>query len=207
MTERPTYETNPTSTTMLVIDIQRAFGEVVPVPDVEQALGNIRKLTQAWREARGRLIFSRHIYEQGQDVGRLADFLPGIADVLSPSSAHATFHPRIVLENDEVLPKTRFSALKGTDLADRLRTSKTETVIVAGLTTPICVQATVDDLMMSDFQVIVADDACASQPMGELTPQEAHTAAIERMSYVFAEVTTTDELLERVRHSRSATAL
>jgi nicotinamidase-related amidase len=60
--------------------------------------------------------------------------------------------------------------------------------VVGGLTTPICVQTTVDGLSMVGIKVIVLTDACASQAIGALSAEDAHAAAIERMAYLFAAV-------------------
>lgn len=71
-------------------------------------------------------------------------------------------------------------------------------MVVHGLTTPICVQTTVDGLMMSDRRVILLEDACASQAMGEAGPEEAHRNAVQRMGSLFAEVVTTEQFLDRI---------
>jgi hypothetical protein len=47
--------------------------------------------------------------------------------------------------------------------------------------------------------VCVLEDACASQPIGSLTAEQAHDAAIERMGYLFAAVTTTAAVAEAIR--------
>ena len=68
-----------------------------------------------------------------------------------------------------------------------------------GLTTPICVQTTVDGLSMTGLKVIVLADACASQAIGTLSAEAAHAAAIQRMAYLFAAVEDTDAFVAQVR--------
>jgi nicotinamidase-related amidase len=72
-------------------------------------------------------------------------------------------------------------------------------VVVGGLTTPICVQTTVDGLSMTGVKVIVLTDACASQAIGALSAEQAHEAAIARMAYLFAAIEDTDAFVARVR--------
>lgn len=191
------YSLSPISSVLVGIDIQRAFGEAIPVPNVDKALVRIRDLLQAWRAAGGRVILTRQTYAAESEVGRLADFLPHAYDVLRDGSPLAEFYDGIAQPDDVVVRKTQFSALQGTDLLARLRNDDIETVQIMGLTTPICVQATVDAISMNGFQVVVAEDACASQPMGELSAVQAHDAAIQRMGYVFAEVAPTEDLIQR----------
>jgi nicotinamidase-related amidase len=79
-----------------------------------------------------------------------------------------------------------------------------DTVVVGGLTTPICVQTTVDALSMTGFKVIVLADACASQAIGTLSAEQAHAAAIQRMAYLFAAVEDTEEFVGKVRARQPA---
>lgn len=195
----PTYNIGSSSTALIVVDPQVAFGSVVPVPDVQVALANMRRAVIAWRANGNKVYLTRHSYASPHEVGRVADFLgEGIYDALREGSSLGEFHPDIMAEGDAVLRKTRFNALEDTALMEWFSIDGIKTVVVCGLTTPICVQATVDSLMMRNFEVVVIVDACASQPMGALSAEEAHRASIERMRYIFAEVVSTDEFLNRL---------
>ena len=68
-------------------------------------------------------------------------------------------------------------------------------MVVGGLTTPICVQTTVDGLSMVGLKVIVLADACASQAIGTLSAQDAHSAALQRLAYLFAAVEDTGSFI------------
>jgi biuret amidohydrolase len=91
------------------------------------------------------------------------------------------------------------------DLVDQLRARDIDTVVVGGLTTPICVQTTVDGLSMVGLKVIVLADACASQAIGALSAEQAHEAAIQRMAYLFAAVEDTDAFVAKMRAFQPAT--
>jgi nicotinamidase-related amidase len=194
---RPTYGIRHDATALIGVDLQKAFGEVVPVPDVDAALANMKAALETWRGLKGRVILTQHVFESPEQAGRIADFLPRIFDAVGETAPTADFHPGVRQPGDEVVRKTQFNALVDTDLARRLSERRVDTVVVGGLTTPICVQATVDGLMMSGFRVLLLSDACASQAIGTMTAQDAHAAAIERMGYVFAEVVSTSEFLDR----------
>ncbi len=191
------YRVDPTRAVLLVVDAQRAFGEVIAVPNVEKALGNMRAVTEEWRGHGGRVILTQHRYKAEREVGRLADFLPDIYGALREGSPFTELYPGIQREEDCVIRKTRFGALERTGLVQHLEEGKFDTVIVVGLTTPICVQTTVDGLMMADYKVVVVEDCCAAQAMGAVSGEEAHTMAIERMRCLFAEVVLTSEVCRR----------
>ncbi|MBM4308346.1 MAG: cysteine hydrolase [Deltaproteobacteria bacterium] len=64
---------------------------------------------------------------------------------------------------DIVLPKRRFSAFFKTDLDQTLRTFGVDTIVVAGITTEVCVLMTAMDGLCHDFSVILLEDCCASR--------------------------------------------
>lgn len=63
---------------------------------------------------------------------------------------------------DTILPKRRFSAFFKTDLDQTLRVFGVDTIIVAGITTEVCVLTTAMDGLCHDFYVIILEDCTAS---------------------------------------------
>jgi nicotinamidase-related amidase len=59
------------------------------------------------------------------------------------------------------LPKPRFSAFFGTDLAQRLKKDKVTLCAVAGIATNFCVLTTVMDAICYDFQAVLLEDCSA----------------------------------------------
>ncbi len=195
MTEK--YPINPKRTIMLGIDWQLAFGGIIPVPKASEALENAKFALNLWRPM-GKVVLTRHIFKNPSEVGRLADSIPNVHQVLGSDSPDAILYPDVFQDGDTLLDKTRFNALIGTDLSDTLEREDIDTVVVCGLTTPICVQATIDGLMMSNRKVILLEDACASQAMGNIGPEDAHQNALQRMNSLLAEVITTDSFANRI---------
>jgi biuret amidohydrolase len=209
MLTKPEYEIDPKTAAMIVVDPQRAFGDVVPVPEVEVAIINMKRAATFWREAGGNRIVTRHGYLALREVGRVYDFIPGVYDVLKEGSMYTDFHSTLDrFAWDQFFRKTEFNAFVNTKLESYLRGGKNdgqrpdwvprETLIICGLTTPICVEATVRGAVERGFKVIVLSDACASQPMGDESAVRAHDNAIGRMGYVFAQIMTTDEFIARL---------
>ena len=196
------YPVAPGTTVLLSIDCQFGFGagSWEQVPHADAAVENFRKASRAWRECSGAVVHVQTVYtpERGPS-GRITDFEPGVADALAEGTRAAEAYSDLVLDGDLVVYKTTFSAVLSSDLVDQLRVRDIDTVVVGGLTTPICVQTTVDGLSMVGLKVILLADACASQAIGSLSAEQAHAAAIQRMAYLFAAVEDTDAFVARVR--------
>jgi nicotinamidase-related amidase len=200
----PEYYIHPGKSVMIGVDLQKAFGEAVPVPDAPAAVENAKLALNHYRQwALGAAVLTRHVYTEPAEVGRLKDFIPNIYEVLCEDSPLTQLYDGVHHDGDIVIDKTRYNALHGRQLArprfiDRMR-GKLDTAIVCGLTTPICVESTVRELMMRDFKVILLEDACASQQLGSLSPRQAHEAAVQTMGALFAEPISTAEFISRTR--------
>ena len=202
------YPVTPGTTVLLSIDCQFGFGadSWEQVPDADAAVENFRTASRAWRKADGAVAHVQTAYTpEREPSGRITDFEPGIAAALAAGTRAAEAYPDLVLDGDLVVYKTAFSAVQSSDLVDRLRAGNIDTVVVGGLTTPICVQTTVDGLSMAGLKVIVLADACAAQAIGTLSADQAHEAAIQRMAYLFAAVENTEDFVATVRALQPAT--
>jgi nicotinamidase-related amidase len=69
--------------------------------------------------------------------------------------------PELASYPGEKVPKTRYSAFYGTDLAQRLEKLKPERILVCGCCTDICVLHTVTDARNRDYRVQVYTDCVA----------------------------------------------
>jgi biuret amidohydrolase len=196
------YPVAPGTTVLLSIDCQYGFGagSWEQVPQADAAVENVRTASRAWREHGGTVAHVQTVYTPERvPSGRITDFEPGIAGALAAGTRAAEAYPDLVLDGDLIVYKTTFSAVLSSDLVDQLRARGIDTVVVGGLTTPICVQTTVDGLSMVGLKVIVLADACASQAIGTLSAAEAHLAAIQRMAYLFAAIEDTNAFVAKVK--------
>lgn len=195
---KPKYALDPSNTALLSIDFQIAFGDNsdVPVPDAMSALENFKRAAKHWRDLGG-IVLHSYIYftSDAPPRGRMVDFFPEVSSALSEGSRAAAFYDGLIYPSDIVVRKTALSAVAGSDLLNRLHERRINTVVIGGLTTPICVQTTVDELSMSGIRMVVLEDACASQAMGSLSPRDAHRAAIDRMGYIFAQILSTNDFI------------
>ncbi len=197
---RVQYEIDPRSTILISIDFQTGFGDNAwePVPHAAAAMQNFNRAARAWRSAGGKVMHVQTFFTaEHKPNGRIIDFAPDIGEALAQGAPAAEAYSGLIEPGDTLIHKTNFSAVVSSDLISRLKAAQCDTVVIGGLTTPICVQTTVDALSMAGIKVVVLADACASQAIGALSAQAAHDAAISRMAYVFASIESTDSFIQR----------
>ncbi len=195
----PKYNIDPENTVMVIVDPQVAFGKVIPVPDAQNAAENMQKATDAWRNIGGEVIITKHIIEKPDDTGRLEDFVPHAFEVLSAKSEATKLYDGLFQDGDLVIEKDRFNAFIRTNLEKELRDRFINLLVIAGLTTPVCVEGTVKGANERDFKVIVLEDACASQALGR-SPEQSHDDSILEMGSLWAEIISTNKFIERVEN-------
>jgi biuret amidohydrolase len=191
------YDLSPAHTVMVGIDFQQGFsdGGWEHTPDAAAAVDRFRDAAASWRGAGGRVVLCREIYFPDDYLG--PDGEP-IADVvahhpLMSGRDNAEFYPGLVEPDDLVMRKTGFSAVAAGNLMELLEEHGWDTVVMGGLTTPICVGTTSDDLSMAGVKVVILEDACASQSFEDFTAQEAHAFALARFRYQFGQTMTSEE--------------
>ncbi len=126
-----------------------------------------------------------------------------IADVvehhpLMSGRVNAEFYPGLVEPGDIIMRKTGFSAVAAGNLLEILADHGCDTVVMGGLTTPICVGTTSDGLSMAGFKVVILEDACASQPFDGFSAKDAHAFSLARFRYQFGQTMATNAV-PRVR--------
>jgi ureidoacrylate peracid hydrolase len=99
---------------------------------------------------------------------------------------HRDFEPR---EGEPVITKPRYSPFVGTEFELALRVQGIERLLIAGVTTNVCVESTARDAFMRDFDAVVLSDCCASYS------REKHEAALWNVATHFGSVMTAAEAL------------
>jgi len=152
------------SDALLLVDVQRDFcpGGSLPIPEGDAVVPVLNR----WLEAAG---------AAGVRVYASRDWHPpkhiSFADRGGPWPIHcvrettgAAFHENLALPDDVVViskaqdeDRDSYSALDGTDLAERLRTDGVQRLWIGGLAEDVCVKATVLDALREGFEVRLID--------------------------------------------------
>ena len=178
---------------LLLIDLQRAFcsedGSVArqgrDVSPCRAAAERAFTLVPAAREAGLPVVWTRMCYRPDYADGGLLvhELRPGLKALgaLREGSEDAELLPEAdVQTGDLVIAKQRYSAFLGTELEPLLRARHVDTLLVAGVTTSMCVESTVRDAAQRDYRCFVVADACGDFAL------ERHAASLQAMAFGFA---------------------
>ena len=93
------------------------------------------------------------------------------------------------LKEEPIITKNMYSAFEQTDLRSYLARQQTDTILVCGVMTHLCVETTVRHAFMLDYQPIVVKDACASET------KKHHEATLYNLAHGFAYILSTKEII------------
>jgi len=164
-------------TALLLVDIQREYfpGGAMPLEGAAEAAGQAKKLLVHFRDNHLPAIFIQHV---SLDPAATS-FRPGSPGV----SLYSNIRP---LPGEAVVPKHHPNSFRETNLLELLRTDEVSRLVICGMMTHMCVDATTRAACDYGFECIVAADACATRDLafaGETVPaamvQRAFLAALD----------------------------
>jgi nicotinamidase-related amidase len=178
------------SRTLLIIDIQRDYfpGGAYPLVEPEAAAKAARRVLDGFREAGDPVIHMKHVWDAPD-----AEFMrPGTEGI----EIHPTAEPA---EGELVLEKTSPNSFVETALEEELRRRDTTGLVVAGMMSSMCVDATVRAAADLGFSPTVVHDACAAPNLEfnglEVPGAAVHAAFMAALADGYAEVTSATDLL------------
>jgi len=182
------------STGLLVIDVQNDYfpGGRIEVPGSPAAGEKTAELLRAFREARFPVLHLQHISTR-----------PG-ATFMLPGTAGAEIHPSAAPRPGEpVLQKHFPNGFRDTALLESLRSLGVDRLVVCGMMTHMCVDATTRAAFDLGFSCQVASDACAARATGfagrTVEAPQVHAAFLGALGSVYAKVAPAAELIAQLR--------
>jgi len=143
-------------TALLVIDIQKDYfeGGKYPLVNPLEAAKNAYVLLQCFREHGGQHIHIQHIS------------LKSDATFFIKGDSGSDIHDSVAhFEGEPIVYKHYPNSFRETKLLEMLKEWGTERVVICGMMTHMCVDATARAAADFGFQVIVAEDACATRDL------------------------------------------
>ena len=173
---------------LLVMDMQRLFleeGAGIDLPAARAILPRINDLIDVFRDRRLPLVFTRHVDRApGPDRagGRTTPMMRWWSRaVVGPEDPLAGFAPALNRRpTDTVVEKSAYSAFHGTRLSSLLDRLDATSLIVTGVMTHLCCDATARDAFMRGFEVILPVDGTAT------LNEELHLSAFRGLVHGFA---------------------
>ncbi|MGA6947444.1 MAG: cysteine hydrolase family protein [Solirubrobacterales bacterium] len=177
---------------LLIIDIQRDYfpGGAYPLVEPEAAAASARRVLDSFREAGEPVIHVKHVWDAPD------------AEFMRPGTDGVEIHPEVSpAEGEPVVEKSNPNAFLDTRLQAALREREAGELVVAGMMSSMCVDATVRAAADLGYSITVVHDACAAPDLkfGDrpIPGDVVHGAFMAALADGYAEVTSAAELLAR----------
>ena len=127
---------------------------------------------------------------------------PG-ATFFLPETDGVKIHEQVQpLEQEVIIQKHYPNSFRDTGLLAYLQGEQIKRVVVCGMMTHMCVDATTRAAFEYGFECLVAEDACATKTLihkGQSIPaQHVHLAFLAALNAVYAKVLNTDEIISQL---------
>jgi nicotinamidase-related amidase len=182
------------NTALLLIDIQNDYfpGGRMELEGSPEASSCAKKLLSYFRETTMPVV---HIHHSSLQPGATF-FLPGTEG----AKIHASVSP---MRDEMVIEKHYPNSFRDTSLLDHVKKAGIAHLVICGMMTHMCVDATTRAAFDHGFQCTVVSDACATRSLAfgdKLIPADhVHGAFMAALNAVYARVVTTGDFLAKDR--------
>jgi nicotinamidase-related amidase len=174
---------------LLIIDIQRDYfrGGAYPLAGPEEAAEAARRVLDRFRTDGEPVLHLKHVWDAPD------------APFMRPGTDGVEIHDAVApVDGEPVIEKAEANGFLGTPLEERLRAAGVDELVVAGMMSSMCVDATVRAASDKGFDVTVVHDACAAPDLefaGAPIPAAAvHGAFMAALGDGYATLATSDEI-------------
>lgn len=175
---------------LLFVDIQNDYfeGGEFPLVGALEASLNAKMILEHFRTKNLPVFHIQHIATDPK------------ATFFRPHSPGAEIHENVKpLESETVVEKHYPNAFRGTGLIDKLWEKDIKTVVLCGMMTHMCVDATVRAGKDLGINFVVIGDACATRDLDfngkTIAAADVHAAFLAALEFFYAKITTTQEYL------------
>jgi ureidoacrylate peracid hydrolase len=190
---------DPENAALVVVDVQNDFcadeGTMArigrPVATVQRMVPVLAGLIDEARAVGVPVVFVQYGHTAATESEvHLEQRARGRADavICRAGSWGADFYGVAPEPGEVVVQKHRYSAFVGTDLDLILRSTRRRSLIMTGIATNGCVEATARDGFMHDYYIVLVDDCCSC------FSAELHQATLQNIRDAYGVVTTADEV-------------
>jgi len=179
------------STALILIDIQNDY---FPKGRMElsspiKAAKNAAKILERFRQDNDNIFHVQHISLQEG------------ATFFLPNTEGAKINEAVLPSDQEtIIIKHRPNSFFNTELESKLKESAVSKLVICGMMTHMCIDATVRAAKDLGFECILIEDACATRDLvyqDKVVPAEqVHYAFVSALNGIYAKVVSTDEFLK-----------
>lgn len=185
-------EVKKMSTALILIDIQNDYfpNGKMELSNPVTAAENAGKLLEWFRQKQGHIFHVQHISLQ-EGAGF---FLPNTEGVKINESV-------LPLEHENIIIKHRPNSFFKTELESKLRENSITKLVICGMMTHMCIDATVRAAKDLGFECTLIEDACATRDLSyqekKVPADHVHYAFISALNGIYANVVSTEDFLQQ----------
>jgi len=174
---------------LIIIDIQNDYFEngALPLVNPVEASSNAKKVLQYFREKNLPIAHIQHVSPDGA---------PFMALGTKGAEIHENVKP---LDGEKVFQKNYPNSFRETGLLDYLKKNEVTDVVITGMMTHMCVDATVRAAFDFEYKCTVIGDACASRDLEingkTVKADDVHHAFLAALEFFYADIKSTEEFL------------
>ncbi|WP_080873695.1 cysteine hydrolase family protein [Oceanobacillus timonensis] len=179
------------STALIIVDIQNDYfpNGNMELVNTDKAASNAAKVLEWFRQNQKDNIF--HIQHIASDPS-LGFFLP--------DTEGANINEAVLpLENESVITKHFPNSFLNTELESKLKEKGITNVIVVGMMTHMCIDATVRAAVDLGYDTTLIEDACATRSLAydgkEVPAEQVHYAFVGALDGMYATIDSTENFL------------
>ena len=178
------------NTALLIIDVQNDYfeGGAMTLVGTDKASENIKLLLKKFRTEHQPVVYIQHIATRPD------------ATFFVPTTIGAEIHASIKpLDNEKVFIKHYPNSFRETDLLDYLKSLDITNLVICGMMTHMCIDATTRAAKDLGFNCTLIADACATKDLeinGKIvTAENVHNSFLAALNYFYSTVTNTNEYI------------
>ncbi|MCY0977253.1 cysteine hydrolase family protein [Chryseobacterium wangxinyae] len=179
---------------LIIIDIQNEYfenGNLTLVNPVEASL-NAGKVLEHFRAKKLPIAHIQHLSADPEALPIFVEGTPG-------AEIHENVKP---LNGEQIFQKYYPNSFRETGLGEYLKENGVTEVIITGMMTHMCVDATTRAAFDFGYKCTVIGDACASKDLEingkTVKADDVHHAFLAALEFFYGEIKTTDEFLNAV---------
>lgn len=182
-----------TKQALLIIDIQNDYFEngANPLVGSWEASLKTKQVLDMFRKESFPVIHIQHLSVR-----------PG-STFFVPNTMGAEIHQNVYpLSDEKVITKNYPNSFRDTELLDYLKSNNITDLVICGMMTHMCVDATVRAAKDFGFNCTVISDACATKDLNiqsrKVVAEEVHYAFLAALQYFYSTIKTTEEFLNGI---------
>ncbi|MGM5630139.1 cysteine hydrolase family protein [Apibacter raozihei] len=176
---------------LLIVDVQNDYfeGGTMTLEGALEASENVKKVLEKFRSDRLPVIHVQHIA------------LRPDATFFLPYTKGAEFHTNVKPKDGEiVITKYYPNSFIKTDLQKYLQKLEVKELVICGMMTHMCIDATTRAAKDLGYDCTLIGDACATRELeisgNKVSAQQVHTAFLSALGYYYADVKAANEYIK-----------